>query len=576
MSISQSGAMMLTTLILFSSLVTVSVQVDFMEALKAYEPLTNERHFSPQSKFEVSPEEILAYTRSGSIFASKGVAVSNHVVNLSVAYELYQNISAQLDELVKLDPTNPHIKEAVRSKEKTNNLLSSICNYEGKVEKRFIVTTLLVSFFSSLVFSGLTTVGVYAALGQFDSKALVQEEIGLGGAKNEKQKQLDQFFFKRIKEIRKQTQSLAHRLEINDAATIINLDFETLMTYLESIVNVDSYDFTPSRFLENIESNLSNNSQFTSLMEGSMFGLKGTTTLLSISESESLLMSQDDKYLCQDSSIITKIKTTIPDEMHQAKATEDKFRYKLDEKRSLYVNPKMILERSKFRPIAQFSKQRTIIGLDQKIKSILPFNNTLLHIKTEGGFKIEKTCNNQTKEIRVFKNPWIKIPYHCTIQSPFINVSRFHLMYSLNEVDVQDEIHEIVHVDFSPLYDHNEDLDIEDYEMESKINEIFEIGKRITTIDKELLADRTDRQIIQDGVVNFFSGIKDFFKSFIDSVIINPFHQMVTILVVLLLVVAFALWLWRRRNKRRNKHQKKNVETTDPIVPETTDPTVPE
>ena len=54
-------------------------------------------------------------------------------------------------------------------------------------------------------------------------------------------------------------------------------------------------------------------------------------------------------------------------------------------------------------------------------------------------------------------------------------MSRFHLIYSLNEVDVRDEIHEIVDVDFSPLYDHNEDLDIEDYEMESKINEIYEM-----------------------------------------------------------------------------------------------------
>ena len=530
-----------------------TVEVDFLEALTSYDRLTNEKHYSPQSKFEVSPEEVLGYHRQVSIFSAKGVAVSNHLVNLSIPLQIYLNISQQLDQLLEIDPTNIHIQEAARSRDKTNNLLTSVCNYDGRIEKRFILATLIVSFLTTLATSSITTVGVYAALGKFDSQNLVEEEIGLADKKNDKQKNLDQFFFRRIKEIRKQSNSLAHRMEVNDAAAIINMDFEHLMVYLESIIEVQSYDFTPSKFLDNIEKTLVNNTKFTKLMSGGQFGLRGTTTLLSLSETESLLMSEDDSHVCERSSIITKFKTIIPDERYQAKGTEDKFRYKIDEARSLYINPKMILEKSKFRPIATFSKQRSIVGHDSKIQSIMPYNNTFIHVKTSGGFNVVKKCKNETQEIRIFKNPWMKIPIHCTIESAFLNVSEFHIIYTLNEVDARDEIHEIQHVDFSPLYDHNEEEDIQDYEMEQKIEEIYQIGKHITTIDKQILADRSDRERIVEGFNNAASGIKNFFVGLIQSCILDPFYQVVSSLGLILLLICLALWIRRRRNKRQRK-----------------------
>ena len=563
------GYQLLPNMILriLSFLVTATVTVTFgdlrlLEALKGYDRGVQDKHFSPLSKLEVSPEEVLSYQRSLSIFPSKGIAVTNHIISLSVPMQLFLNVSDQLDELHKIDPSNIHVKEAIRKKDQTKNLLSSVCNYDGKLEKRFILGTIIVSFIAAVAASSVTTVGVYSILGHNDRTTLVADELGLKQKKYDKQKSVDAFLFRRIKELRKTTDTLAYRMEVNDAAAIISMDYENLMRYLESIINVQNYDFAPSKYLANIEGTLSNNTAFSRLMKGNrQFGLDGATTLLSLSETTSLLMSEDEKHLCEKSSIISKWQTIIPDEEYEARATSEKYKFKLDQERSIYINPASVLERSQFRPLATFTKMRRIVGLDTVVQNLIPFNNTYLYIKTSGGFEIQKSCNNVTKMIKTYKNPFLKVPEHCTITSKFLNVSKFEVFYSLNEIDPLEEIHDIEAVDFSPLYDHNDAADLEDYQMEKKIDEIWNIGKRITTIEKELLENQTDRERIEEGFSNLLGGIKNFFVGLIHTIIIDPFYQVLAPILIILFLLCLGLRLHKRKKRKAKKKKTVQVES---------------
>ena len=561
---SPSETMILRLLLLYAAIAAVSEALDLLEALKAYDHSIKDRHFTTRSKLEVTPEDVLGYQRSLKIFPSKGVAVTNHVISLSVPVELFRNVSKQLDELQKIDPTNINVKEAMESKEQTKTIIQSICNTQlDGPQKRFIIGTLLVTFIASIAASSLTTVGIYASLGQFDSTTLVEEELGLKEKQNDEQKALDVFFLKKLKQLKKETHNLAHRLQINDAAAIIDSDFKTVLKYLETLTSSEAYDFGRSRYLENVEETLANNTEFSRLMAGSkQFGLSGTTTLLSLSESESLLMSEDDRHLCESSSVISKFKTIIPDEENVATGTLEKYKFKLDDERSLYINPNSLLEKSKFRPVATFTKSRTIIGRNKVITNIIPYNNTHLFVKTSGNFKIEKSCKNVSNTINIFKNPFIRIPEHCSIKSDHLNISEFRVFYTLHEVDPAEEIHGIQDVDFSPLYDHNDAEDLEDYEMEKKINEIWGLGKRITTIEKEILANRADHERIKEGFDNFFVGVKDFIVGLVHTIFLDPFLQVVTALVLILFCTCLGLWLRRRKAKKAKKRAKKNVTKT--------------
>ena len=123
---SPSETMILRLLLLYAAIAAVSEALDLLEALKAYDHSIKDRHFTTRSKLEVTPEDVLGYQRSLKIFPSKGVAVTNHVISLSVPVELFRNVSKQLDELQKIDPTNINVKEAMESKEQTKTIIQRL------------------------------------------------------------------------------------------------------------------------------------------------------------------------------------------------------------------------------------------------------------------------------------------------------------------------------------------------------------------------------------------------------------------------------------------------------------------
>ena len=145
---------------------------------------------------------------------------------------------------------------------------------------------------------------------------------------------------------------------------------------------------------------------------------------------------------------------------------------------------------------------------------IRPFNNSLLFITTVGGFFIQKTCGSYSERIEVFRNPVLKIPLHCTIESPELNITKFETIYTLYNYEPVDELHTIDSEDFYPIYQHpDNEADIADDEMATKINELFNLHMRQTTNQRKQYENRDFQSRVKDTVNNGVDGFI-FFKLF--------------------------------------------------------------
>ena len=509
----------------------------------------DEGYYDPHTKEEISKEDILSYQTAVNVFSSKGIALTHHMVNLSVTMQIFQNISDNLDTLLSKDPTNPHARKAIKNRDKVNQLHRSLCHFGDTVEKRFILEVAVVAFLTS-VFTGTgTSLGIAAGLGLFRDQQLTKQEIRLHEDKDRKSKERDTYFRERIKELSVSSKDLADQLDFQDYSKIIELDFQSVLEYFELVVSFENYHFTESKLLDNIQNKLVKNENYSKLANGAQFGLSGKITLLSLSESESLLLSDDEKHQCDTSAILMKIRTVIPDESFQVSPTEQKYKYKLNSERSVYMNPKFILNKSRFRPQSTFSKMRRIVGLDSRISMVIPFNNTYLFIQTEGGFLVKKTCGEQAKVFRLFRNPYLKVPEHCSIESPYLNVSDFKVIYTMAELEPVIEVHNINDTDFSPLYSVDESVELKDYMLEKQIEEIYTIKKHITQLHKEAIANSDWFEKVGEGFVRLGHGIQSLCTGAIQSFLLDPFYKVVAGIILLLILLCLALWLRRKRSK---------------------------
>ena len=169
---------------------------------------------------------------------------------------------------------------------------------------------------------------------------------------------------------------------------------------------------------------------------------------------------------------------------------------------------------------------------------IRPFNNSLLFITTVGGFFIQKTCGSYSERIEVFRNPVLKIPLHCTIESPELNITKFETIYTLYNYEPVDELHTIDSEDFYPIYQHpDNEADIADDEMATKINELFNLHMRQTTNQRKQYENRDFQSRVKDTVNNGVDHVWGWVNTAIDSAIVDPISKIATIISVVALVL---------------------------------------
>ena len=539
------------TIILFIILICKYQGKNIIPILEDYEELyktiSQNEAYEPIAESLVTEEQILSYRKPVTVYSARGVAVTNSLFHLDPLTKDFQVISEDVDILNEIAPNNPFVRAAVEARNQVRTFLSSICNYGQVREERFIITTIVVSVITAITVSTAASIGVSAAL-QSNENKITMDQLNLISKSNSLKKERDIFFTKKIYALKRKAQTLEDRLEINEQSYAMEKSLENLFQYLQLLIDPESYSYEEFHFLEEIQNKLGNNSIFKELMSANKFGVNGQVTLLTLSESETILVSDDERHHCQKSSILNKMITVMPEDKIVGKATEDKYRYSVGEGKSMYVNPKFILQHSKFRPKNTFSKQRLILADDKLVKSILPFNNTVIFVNSFSELgEMKRTCKNFTKTVHAFKNPILHLPHDCSITSKGLNISSFSLIYTLDEVKVNENFTYHYNTSlFSPLYHHEENLEVEEYQMKETVQKIFDLGERVTQEEREQFNSRDWWQKVQDKASSLFTGARDFLKSCQEELFLEPLYYLSACAAAILILLTILVYFWRK------------------------------
>ena len=509
----------------------------------------------PTTQAKIDTQDLLSINRKQVTFPSKGILVTNSILPLSIPTTKYIDLSKSVQNLTDLAPRDTYVKSLVKKKLKVEKYYNSICNLQGDVQrqysKRFIVTIFVASL-TALFVSIPTSVGVVAALGAFEENNQNREEVEVGIENNEEKEDRDDFFNNKIESLRVDTKSLEARLNIQDQAHTLERNFDNLYSLLTTVINPESYDYESNFFLSQTLRSITSNKPFMRMLNGNKFGLDDQVTLLTLSESDSFIITDDDNHKCTKSYAVQKLMTVIPDDEYAAEATDDKYRYKINNQLSLWLNPDLVMTPSKYRPKHTFSKMRTIIGSNEKITRVLPYNNTVFFLHTEGGFDMTRTCGEHSSTFKVFPNPIFHLPLGCSLTSRYFNVSSFAIFYNNNEVQTTEEFN-IDQELFHPVYD-LERIHTEAYEMKEKIHKIFTNSQRISQIEMEKLERRETLDRIRDKVGSIITSVKNFCKDVQDEFFLEPLYKISGIVGGFLILALIILVLFKKGwNYRKNK-----------------------
>ena len=531
--------------------VKLAITNDVPEVLKNYQKLVDvigDLHtYDPRTKTEISEAELLSYRKPGNVYPALGVAVTNNQYSLDPLMEEFKNITANIKKLQEVAPNNPFVRTAVEAKEKAANFFQSLCNFDLNQEAKFILTSHVVSSLRSITVGTLKSASLTGIVGGFDEQ---EEKFQLMDELNQERKIRDEFFNRNLADLKDKATSLEDRLEINEQSYAVENHLTRFTELLQLLVDPQTYSYKDFNLIGDIQARLMNNTMFTSLLEGNRFGLEGKTALMTLSDTESSLLTEDDHHQCSRSHILTKFTTVIPNSKVLGKQTEDKYRYSLPDNKSLYVNPAFLMTKSKFRPHSAFSTQRTIIADDRFVQGVLPYNNTVIFVNTVSDLgEITRTCKNFSMKIYVYEDPVFELPHGCSLTGKALNISTFQLIYTHNEIteDVNDNFNFGEDL-FSPMY-HKEDHDrtrMEEYEMEEKIHKIFNLNQRVTQIERDAYRRRDVWKKIGDKMTSVFYGGIDMLKTVEQELVIEPFYQICSAVGVLLIIILFILIAWRK------------------------------
>ena len=499
---------------------------------------------------EVENKDLFSIKGKIRIYPSKGIMVSNHILNLDIPTQKYRSLGTSVDTLLEVSPRDTYVKGLVKKKQKVERFFDSICNLshdsQRQISKRFIVTVIIAT-----VTSIVTSVSTVAALGAFEDNNLNKEEIDTGIENNHEREDRDEFFLNHITELRKETKSIEARLNLQDQAFTLTRNFDNIFNLLSTITDTESYNFEENWFLNKAQRSITQNERFMHMLNGNKFGLDGNLAMLTLSESDSFVITASQNHKCEKSHLVNKMMTVIPDDEFEAEATEDRYRYKLSEDKSIYINPDLIMEKSRFRPQHTFSKMRTIIAENSKISTILPYNNSVLFVKTDGFFEMTRTCQDLSSTFTVYKDPIFHLPLGCSLTSQYLNVSTFEIFYNNDILDgTTTEVFNFENDLFHPVYD-LEEIETEDYMMKQKIHKIFNNAERISQIEMEKFHNRETLEKIKDKASNIVYGIKNFAKSVQDEFILEPLYKILGIIAgtaaIVLIIIVIIVIIWKNK-----------------------------
>ena len=532
-------------------------RTEFSDGLTDYESIVNVlstyQSYDPRSKRDITEREILSYKKPLNVYPSLGVAISNNIFRLDKFFEEFQELAGLIDQLEDFYPSSPFVSAAKDSKERLGMFFHSICNFGNSPMKRFLYNPEFSNPENIISIAWNWIVGAEDEGLKNQTRAEYKQEA------SQEVKELTEFFNKNIADLKIRTQTTEDRIFINEQAFALNHHLQRMYQFLQFLLDPQTYTYNDYNFLDTVAAKLKNNSRFTSLMNQSSFGLQDRISLLTLSDTDSILLTEDGHYDCSKSQVLTKFSTIVADSDVVAKRTEDKYRYSIGNQKSLYLNPDFLMSKSAFRPHESFSTMRKIIADDGVVSGILPYNNTIFLVNSISDLgEITKTCKNFTQTKYIFKDPIFELPYGCSLTGNSLNISKFELIYNFNEIseDVSASFNFGEH-SFSALYHKEEDEKIrtEEFELAQKIHKIFNLEQRITQIEMEEIQTKDWKKRTANKAKQILHSSKSFLKSWQSEIAAEPFYKICVGLLLTGVGLYWAAFFWRRYRQRKSQEQ---------------------
>ena len=566
-----SAAIVLTFLALVSGRLTEGTEEihQLQEIFGQYDTFLD-----PIGQVDLTLQQIIEENNNIRLFSSTGLIISNHLVNLTLLTGRLDEINEGLLKLQKLEGVkhSPHLKALLQKKVKVENLISSHCELRSG-QKRFVISvpTLIVSVALGAAAGGATAFATNYALGTEEDIKLTEESVGIAEKLDIGEETVDRWIEKSLKDHNRRLNDHERRLYVIEQSKWLENGLEQLFQYGLILNDLDNYNYENSNFIDSIQARIRNDTDARALMGEVRYGLFGPQSLLTMSESEIVHMTtKPGSYACEDSALMVKIKTVVPQVNLPATPTEKDNKWRVTDSVSLYVNRNFILQNSPHRKSTTFTKLRSITGENNIIKDVLVYNNTLLFIQTEGNFQMKKLCPNESRSFTVYKNPVMRVPHSCALVSQFLNVSTYTTVFPLYDVADASEIHDATDDEFLPVYHPQEDTKFEEQKIHEVLEEMFVLRRRTTQIEREKLEIKKRGFNFSEWASRTWNNVIDWVGSGLKSIVAYILAQpaiggpIIGFSLILLVVIIFLIV---RKCKQKKKviqvlPQKATVETT--------------
>ena len=471
---------------------------------------------------EIDPKiKSMLEDRNLRMLPSGGLIISNHQVDMTLVEDRLETLEDSYENLMKFaGEKSPHVTAVAIRKTEAENQLATNC-YIGGLQKRFIISlpTVIISLAVSGGVAAATSLGVSYAFGEASDTKLSEEAIGVSEDLNANSAIVDSILENTLHRHGQQLKDHERRLYTIEASQRLKNKYTEVSKYLSVVTDLDAYHFEDSKFIQLMEAKIKNNTEVQQLMGHIQYGLFGPSSFVSLSENELYYkLRTPGNHDCDNTALVTKIKTVIPAPEYAASPTEKQNKWQIDSNTSLYLNVRFVLPLSRHRKGTTFSKLRPIIANDEVIKNINVYNNTFMFVESTRSFNMSKVCGNDNKKVlfTVFPNPILKVPRDCSLESQFLNVSRYRTIFTTYDVADSEEISSHDDEEFFPVYHEEEDTEIQESEMHEAIHQVFVLRKRLTTLQRSLLENaKTQNSItkwwnsvtdwVHDTVVDIFS-----------------------------------------------------------------------
>ena len=374
----------------------------------------------------------------GVVFAAVGQVNHKYTMDMEIVDSSLRRIDKQYISIKENSPEE--YMDLERERDEVYNLVKHFCKPSVIKAKRLAITTaILITIISSLISTGAVT-GVAFAAGGFGTAQPITEQVLFEEAEiNLLELEKDQtwlnvtknqhLFMTKLEDDVIHLQNLFTDLysQVQDMkkAKYIKSSYEKIMKFLQRILSPQKWEYENNSLLNLAQETLAKTGLF---KQGSLFGFNSVATLLLSSDIlPTILFEEENDGSCSKVQIVNQFYTVIISTENVGLPTKNPVKYKVTEKKFMWISKEAFLRPSKFRPIKKISFQREIITDDTV--EIHPHNNTIIVIiSSQNEIDYEMSCPEMTKKGFLNTSSVINIAHECSLTSKFLNISTYKVI----------------------------------------------------------------------------------------------------------------------------------------------------